>query len=131
MKLNLDENKLIGFNDRAKRHLEDSINEFAEQVVKEAYRQEKSSSSLRGEPEITSTMVENSVRLISQNPNRQRGWWIVLKILSGMFALFAGLFSTSVFDLECFSKSPLAFAIFLILFAVSITLSSILEGKNA
>jgi len=89
----LDDNDLEGFNQQAIEELENSISEFAEDLISESNRIESSINSTSQGPEITSSMVRDAKVLLRHKLGRVKKsiGTIILKSLSTVFLLLAGI----------------------------------------
>lgn len=93
MEIKIDDRELVGFNEPAKKKLEDVTCEFAIKIIEEANRLESKHNSSGGQPEITSSNISDANILVSKGLTRPKNNWKkkTLKIFGSLLPLFVGM----------------------------------------
>lgn len=92
MRLDIDETFLAGFNDPAKVELRAATLQFAQDLIREANRIEASRNPVRGNPQLTSSMVNDAAVLIRRGlaqPKKKLGVKIV-RVIAAVLSLVVG-----------------------------------------
>ncbi|MCD2165679.1 hypothetical protein [Comamonas koreensis] len=127
MQIDVEDKKLVGFNDPARHALTKSIGEFIDDLVKEANRIEATHNPSSGAPQITSSMVGDAAVLIRRGlarPKRKIGAK-VLRIVAAVLSMAVG-FSYDAAKLQD-KTYMLIFVVVVALAILAVTISTIME----
>lgn len=125
--IHIQDQDVSGFNTQAKIKLEESVNEFVSDLIEEANRIESGRNSTSGDPEITSSMVNDARVLIRRGlAQPKKGMGIkILRISSAVLSLAVGMMydSTKLQD----SGYMLLFILVIAAAILSVTVATIKE----
>lgn len=104
-------------NSPAQQELKKNIDKYVDQLLEEASRLEAVQRTTDGEPQITSSMVNDAAHLISRGYRKQRkpGWLTACQVVAMLSTLFTGL----LFDFDRL-KAPSILIGFVLLLAAAI-----------
>lgn len=91
--INIPDNNLEGFNTQARDKLKESADDFVSDLIEEANRVESGRNSTSGNPEITSSMVNDAQVLIRRGlAQPKKGMGVkILRIASAILSLVVGM----------------------------------------
>ncbi len=127
VKFTINDKKLDGFTNSAKKELVEYTNKYAVDVVNEAVRSEASLREHGNIREITANIIFQSVRKLKSKPHKRfKALFIILNLLSNILFAVAGW----MFDLDEMSNNHTLLFVFLLISIASIALTIFLRFRE-
>ena len=125
--INIPDQDIEGFNSRAQKKIKESVSEYSADLIEESNRIESARNNTSGDPEVTSSMVNDANVLIRRGlvqPKKGIGLRI-LRVISAILSLLVGIMydSTKLQD----SAYMLFFIVVVTAAILSVTIATIKE----